>query len=282
MAEAEYWRFTVARDCQKKNTSENHSECRLTGTYGALAWHAGRHTSDIGKEGRGANIAMSALLPILVEAAAAASATTCCAAAVFEPLLFMDMEDVHDSWGLIWPAANSVSPNASYHPPPLDFAAGALVIAVIASASQPGTFEVYGENTTGWEPLLLHRQTAGRSDGQHECTLLRYTTTDFVEYSAPHVALQLPSCSGTPTLKSIARSPDGLYVMFTVFGGYETFTSQDAGMSWQRANTTGVISPDKDDLNIIYNKGRFVDMQIVWQNHTQKYSVCPYLLRTQR
>ena len=25
MAEAEYWRFTVARDCQKKNTSENHS-----------------------------------------------------------------------------------------------------------------------------------------------------------------------------------------------------------------------------------------------------------------
>ena len=23
MAEAEYWRFTVARDCQKKNTSEN-------------------------------------------------------------------------------------------------------------------------------------------------------------------------------------------------------------------------------------------------------------------
>ena len=29
MAEAEYWRFTVARDCQKKNTSENHSEYRL-------------------------------------------------------------------------------------------------------------------------------------------------------------------------------------------------------------------------------------------------------------
>ena len=32
MAEAEYWRFTVARDCQKKNTSENHSECRLAAT----------------------------------------------------------------------------------------------------------------------------------------------------------------------------------------------------------------------------------------------------------
>jgi hypothetical protein len=30
MAEAEYWRFTVARDCQKKNTSENHSLSRLS------------------------------------------------------------------------------------------------------------------------------------------------------------------------------------------------------------------------------------------------------------
>jgi hypothetical protein len=29
MAEAEYWRFTVARDCQKKNTSETHSEYKL-------------------------------------------------------------------------------------------------------------------------------------------------------------------------------------------------------------------------------------------------------------
>jgi hypothetical protein len=29
MAEAEYRRFTVARDCQKKNTSENHSEYSL-------------------------------------------------------------------------------------------------------------------------------------------------------------------------------------------------------------------------------------------------------------
>ena len=39
MAEAEYWRFTVARDCQKKNTSENHSECRLGQT--AMPGHDG-------------------------------------------------------------------------------------------------------------------------------------------------------------------------------------------------------------------------------------------------
>jgi hypothetical protein len=32
MAEAEYWRFTVARDCQKKNTSETHSGYRQAAT----------------------------------------------------------------------------------------------------------------------------------------------------------------------------------------------------------------------------------------------------------
>ena len=48
-------------------------------------------------------------------------------------------------------------------------------------------------------------------------------------------------------------------------------------MSWTKADTTGVVKPDKDDLNIIYNHaapgrpGRFVDMQIVWQNHTLRY-----------
>jgi hypothetical protein len=36
MAEAEYWRFTVARDCQKKNTSENHSECSLARVAAAM------------------------------------------------------------------------------------------------------------------------------------------------------------------------------------------------------------------------------------------------------
>ena len=37
MAEAEYWRFTVARDCQKKNTSETHSGYSLAGDDRALA-----------------------------------------------------------------------------------------------------------------------------------------------------------------------------------------------------------------------------------------------------
>lgn len=113
-----------------------------------------------------------------------------------------------------------------------------------------------------------------RVQGQHDCSLLRYTTQDFVQYSEPHTALVLDDCSGTPTMKSIARSPEGLYVMFTVGGpppGLGTYTSRDAGMSWKKADTTGVRPPDKDDLNIVYSHGRFVDMQIVWQNWTLKY-----------
>jgi hypothetical protein len=39
MAEAEYWRFTVARDCQKKNTSENHSGYSLAACL--ANWRAG-------------------------------------------------------------------------------------------------------------------------------------------------------------------------------------------------------------------------------------------------
>ena len=103
-----------------------------------------------------------------------------------------------------------------------------------------------------------------------------YTTRDFVRYSPPHIALTIPTCSGTPTMKSIARSTEGMYAMFTVGGGdgaSSTYTSHDAGMSWTRGATSGVAKPDKDDLNLIYNQGRFVDMQIVWQNFSLPYAI---------
>jgi len=222
------------------------------------------------------------LLAALMAAAASAAAAS---SSSFEPLLFMDLNDTHDSWGLVWPVAHAVAPNASFHPPPVNYSAGSTVLSVIASATEPGSFEVYAENTTGWEPLgepeagdeETAPDPAGEAKAEHACALLRYTTSDFVTYSAPHVALRMDLCSGTPTFKSIARSPAGRYVMFYDHGGYGTFTSNDAGMSWAKADTTGVVKPDKDDLNIIYNTaapgrpGRFVDMQIVWQNHTLRY-----------
>lgn len=195
---------------------------------------------------------------------------------VFEPLLFMDLNDVADGWGLLEPVASTVAPSDRLAPPPLAYDMGSLVIAVIESTHQPGTFEVYAENTTGWEPLGAARPSVSPAiGGYHDCTLLRFTTTDFVNYSPPHVALSVPGCAGTPTMKSVAATPDGgLYVMFTVGGpppGLHSFVSTDHGLSWTAANTTGVAPPDKDDLNIIFSKGRFVDMQIVWQNHSLRW-----------
>ena len=91
-------------------------------------------------------------------------------------------------------------------------------------------------NTTGWEPLSSDK-VAAQEQGTHECTLLRYVTRDFAAYSTPHVSLKLDPCAGTPTIKSIARNPAGLYVMFFVLDGLGTYTSQDAGMSWTEAST---------------------------------------------
>ena len=63
--------------------------------------------------------------------------------------------------------------------------------------------------------------------------------------------------------------------MFTVGGGdgaSDTFLSRDSGLTWTKGSTSGIKKPDKDDLNIIFNQGRFVDMQIVWQVGVLTYS----------
>jgi hypothetical protein len=138
----------------------------------------------------------------------------------FEPLLFMDLQDVADGVGLLEPVASTVVSSLLLRPPPLPYDTGALVIAVIESAVQTGTFEVYTENTTGWEPQYRTRSNMPPHSGlpaavlpsvgaSHNCTLLRFLTKDFVSYSEPHVALSVPGCAGTPTIKSIAATPNG-------------------------------------------------------------------------
>lgn len=162
-----------------------------------------------------------------------------------------------------------------------------------------GEYEVYASNTTGWEPLGQpdmeepddpEPEPEPEQRGAHpqypECgrerscpvSLLRYTTKDFISYSPPHLSLFIPDdpvgSGGTPTVKSIARNDHtGLYVLFACYMGSckHTFTSTNAGLSWTLCNITGVVSPDKDDLNIIFNDGHFVDMQIVWQTWAMKY-----------
>ena len=122
--------------------------------------------------------------------------------------------------------------------------------------------------------------------------LLRYTTADFRTYSPPLVALALPGDSeGVTSLKSIARDDaTGRMVMFTAEttpeAGYQSYASTDHGCSWAMARCDKkkggcVKHPDKDDLNLIHNNGRFVDMQIFWRENVSA-SVMRYVLGARR
>lgn len=159
----------------------------------------------------------------------------------FDPLLFMDLIDVNDTWGLIWPTANTVQEDESLQSPPVNYSMGDQVIATIQSAIDPSVFEIYVENTTGIEPLFhQNKDRAGNNPtNATNAQLIRFTTKDFVTYSPGQVVLSVNK-GGAPTMKSIARSTDGsLYVLFTVLHGYTTFTSVDQGRTWNPTNTTG-------------------------------------------
>jgi hypothetical protein len=75
-------------------------------------------------------------------------------------------------------------------------------------------------------------------------------------------------------MKSIARDDNtGVYVMFVSHGGNIAYTSPD-GISFTAANVTGLNTShfgDKDDLNLIFNNGRFVDLQIIFQAWNMRY-----------
>ena len=219
--------------------------------------------------------------------------------AAFETFLFMDREDVHQPWGVLIPMASTLERNVSFTPPDLSYQSGSVVIAVLPSlpsVADAATFEVYCSNTTGNEPLpaagapfdepcsewrtkkdcekakcdwqndnCVTKEYPGRVD-----TLVRYTTTDFMTYSAPVVVLNLANETkklGTPLLKCIARNDQTGHYVLMINDRLTSFVSTDRGMTWQKGNTTG-LNPtiDKDDLNLIFNNARFVDMQIAWQN----------------
>ena len=195
------------------------------------------------------------------------------------PFLFMDLEDVQDPWGMMWPQAGTMAPDLDYQPPALPYTSGATVIGVLPARDfeSSGEWEVYASNTTGWEPLgepeteVMEEpepepepEPEGVSGGPHpkypECgrgatcpvSLLRYTTTNFRTYSAPHLSLFISDTpvgsGGTPTVKSIARNDEtGLYVLFACYHGScsHTFTSTTRGLNWTLCNITGVVSPGK-------------------------------------
>lgn len=159
---------------------------------------------------------------------------------------------------------------------PLPYHNGAMPIAVLPSLGEPGSFEVYCSNSTDIFPNVatnLRSEVASISSGVTNNTLLRYTTRDFRHYSEPHAACSL---AGGIDWKSIARDDaSGRYVMIVHYDRSSfTYVSDNAGLSFRllpSGEVPGGHYGDKDDLNLIHNKGRFVDMQIVYQEWTLRY-----------
>ena len=152
-----------------------------------------------------------------------------------------------------------------------------MPIAVLPSLGEPGTFEVYCSNDTSIFPNVaatnLLSEIAPLSSGPTNSTLLRYTTRDFRHYSEPHVACSIP---GGIDWKSIARDDaSGRYVMIVHYDRSSfTYVSDNAGLSFRllpSGDIPGGHYGDKDDLSLIHNKGRFVDMQIVYQQWALRY-----------
>ena len=157
-----------------------------------------------------------------------------------------------------------------------------MPVAVLPSLSEPSAFEIYCSNQTTYEPLGGQRleplptesvDPLQRGSMITNSTLLRYTTHDFRTYSEPHVACSIP---GGVDFKSIARDDaSGRYAMVVHYNRASfTLVSDDAGLNFRQlpsGDIPGGHYGDKDDLNLIYNKGRFVDMQIVYQEWPLRY-----------
>tara|TARA_B110000208_G_scaffold123260_1_gene150400 strand:+ start:99 stop:1910 length:1812 start_codon:yes stop_codon:yes gene_type:complete len=199
------------------------------------------------------------------------------------PLLFMDPSiDVHDVWGMVLPVSNPVRRAAPrYVPPPERYDWGATVLgAFTCQPPQLATYEVYVALGRGGEPL--GQMNASAPSG---VTLKRYTTRDFVHWDEPIVVLFLPdgplngtspspSNDGTRwTVKSMARDDaTGRYLLAAAYATFVyTFTSSDASKSNSFLPTSEKGNfDDHDDVNLWWSSAseRWVDMQIIFQNHT--------------
>jgi len=181
--------------------------------------------------------------PAAKDFASAATATAPRESAVVWPLLFMDVSDVSDMWGLIQPRASPVELATDLSPPSLNYRGGAVVFGAIASASQAGVFELYAANTTGFEPISGQQQSQHASQRdwaarKFTVEVMRFTTQDFRAYSLPSVCLTFssggdPNPYTLPTVKSVVRNTRSNETIMVVYdGGIKVFRSADEGISF--------------------------------------------------
>lgn len=157
------------------------------------------------------------------------------------PLLFMDVTDVTETWGLMRPRAATVVRSTDLVAPPLDYRRGAVVVGVLVSSEDPGLFEVYAGNTTGYEPLESGGDCGNVVEGDKpklKVDVLRFTTRDFRDYAKPTVCLSFhtsgdPYPYTLPTVKSLARSTASNETIMVVYdGGIRVYRSIDDGVTF--------------------------------------------------
>ena len=153
------------------------------------------------------------------------------------PQLFMSLSDASNPWGRMTPRAMTVRRQPNITTPV------ASPLAAFNVRGGNGTVEVFGLGPNG---------------------LWRWVTEDFQHWSSREVLNLVAVGKHCCEAKSIARDErTGRYVFLAWQAGYggHSFVSMD-GIDW---NITSAHIKAHDDANIIFQGGRFVDMQILKQ-----------------
>jgi hypothetical protein len=168
---------------------------------------------------------------------------------------------------LIYQVANPTTIAKGLRPPPFDYS----LCTIIAAPCISGAFEVLGHPGL-FEVFLANASTFSEARASSGVDLLRYTTSDFVEWSHPEVVMHLlgdghGQQQGEAMVKGMARNDaTGEYLAAMWVGEKLTTYSAVAKPGETLDFKVVVIHPfkDKDDLNLIYDNARqqWVDMQI--------------------
>ena len=208
--------------------------------------------------------------------------------------LYLDAEsDLHQAWGLLEPSPTALKLSATLKPPDCDYKNGATVFAAFTAGNS--TWEVYVAVGRPGEPVqdAAAPPCQGLAGG---VSVIRFVTSDFINYSSPTIVLFLPSTKaglvGMPldqgiwTIKSMDRnSTDYLLTAFkgdSMFSFVATRTRISTANTFRMTTSEGCFK-DHDDTNIVYSRStaQWVDMQIFgapWLDEQGKQTTCPHNL----
>ena len=179
------------------------------------------------------------------------------------PIVFLSLEDAHNSWGVLAAVPPRLQPVNTSHGPR----------APVVKAAQRVLGAYMTEN--GYECFIVDEHS------NYSVSLKRFVSTNLKTWDDGTVVLTVPpDADGALSLKTLARksSPSPMYSLLA-FGYNATvakhlntayaWTSKD-GLHWEGANDAPlpVVFPDHDDAMTIWHPptGQFVDMQITYES----------------